>query len=116
MENRDFTHALRLYEWVEIALLDFGKDKSLTQVVTILVEVDDASVLIDEHSNEAAFVPVAPLGWHVRIHGVIVLPSSVSELISCGQIDGIEIYSSGQIMSLLESLSAGTDDDSRLFG
>ena len=116
MEDRDFAHALRLDKGVEIALLYFGKDKSLTQVVTILVEVDDASVLIDEHSNEAAFIPVAPLGRHIRIHCVIVLPSSVSELVSCGQIDGIEIYSSGQIMSLLESFSAGADDDSRLFG
>lgn len=115
MEDRDFTHALRLDKGVEIALLDFGKDKSLTQVVTILVEVDDASVLIDEHANEAAFVPVAPLGRHVRIHCVIVLPSPVSELISRGQIDGIEIDSSGQIMRLLESLSAGPDDDSGLF-
>ena len=115
MEDRDFAHALRLYEWVEIALLDFRKDESLTQVVTVLVEVDDTSVLIDEHSDQATFIPVTPFGWHIGIHGVIIFPSSISELVSRGQVDSIEVNSSGQIMSLLEPLSAGTDDNSWLF-
>jgi len=114
MEDRDFTHALRLYKRVEITLLDFGEDEGLPQVVTILIEVDDTSVLIDEHTNQAAFVPVSPFGWHIRVHSVVIFPSSVSELVSCSQIDSIEVDSSGQIMSLLESLSAGTDDNSWL--
>ena len=95
MENRDLAHALSLHEWIKVTLLDFRKNESLTEVVTVLIEVDDASILIDKHSNEATNSPVVPLGLHVWVHRVVIFPSSVSELVASCEIDSVEIDGSG---------------------
>ena len=51
MENAQRADILHLNEWIEGPLLQRGRAESLTQVMPILIEIDDASIEVYQDPN-----------------------------------------------------------------
>ena len=84
MENGNFTNTIGLNERIIISFLDHWVNESLAKIISVLEEVDDSSISINEHTHSSSFAEVAVLWLLIWLNRVVVLPSSSSELVTSG--------------------------------
>lgn len=97
VENRNVTNAVSLNERKVVTLLYHWVNESLPEIISIFEEVDDASISINEHTDNSTLSKVTELRLLVWLNSIVILPFSSAELVTSGQVDGPSIQASWKI-------------------
>lgn len=119
MENRHLANVLYLNERKEGTVLQFLLAKCLSEILSIFIEANDASVHVNEHSNYRAIAKEIILrlsghnptlfGLFLNANIIVLLPLLVVENVSCVEVQAPNILLSGEILVDQKVVTADTN-------